>query len=315
MTAIAIETASTAKPCANFKQALIDFASAASMEVAPQHAALLPALAALLPRGTTLYVAHPPRRQLRDVVRTAIHAQRLGFQARPHIVARAIDSEQHLRGALGELNAAGIAQILLIAGDRSASSGPFSSTLELLATGATIDCGITTVAVAGHPEGHRSIGPSLLWDALLAKQAFAQRTGTKVEVVTQFGFDPHAVFEWLRRGREQGISLPVRVGIAGPTPLPKLIRFAMECGIKASLHSLMNNASSMTGLVSVAATPDEMLIALLHERAASAAAATAIIAPHFFCFGGSVETAQWLLRALNGEFELNADGVRFLRRV
>ena len=314
MTAIAIENASAAETEANFKRALIDFASAASMEVAPQHAALLPALAALLPRGTTLYVAHPPRRHLRDVVRTAISAQRLGFAARPHIVARALDSEQHLRDALDELRAAGIAQILLIAGDRSATSGPFSSTLELLATGATVDCGMTTVAVAGHPEGHRAIGPSLLWDALLAKQAFAQRTGTKVEVITQFGFDPHAVFEWLRRGREQGISLPVHVGIAGPTPLPKLIRFAMECGIKASLHSLMNNTSAMTGLVRVAATPDEMLIALMRGREASATAAAAIVAPHFFCFGGSVETAQWLRSVIDGAFTLSADQTRLTYR-
>ncbi len=309
-TAIATETID------NLKHQIVDFVATASIEVSPQHEALLPVLAATMPPGATLYIAHPPRRQLRDVVRTAINAQRLGLKARPHIIARALDSEQHLRDALSELNAAGITQILLIAGDRSAASGPFSSTLELLATGATVDCGMTTVAVAGHPEGHRSIGPSLLWDALLAKQAFAQRTGTNVEVITQFGFDPHAIFEWLRRGREQGISLPVHVGIAGPTPLPKLIRFAMECGIKVLLHSLMNNTSAMTGLVRVAATPDEMLVSLVQGREASATAdaAAAIVAPHFFCFGGSVETAQWLRGVMDGEFELNADSARFSRR-
>lgn len=29
--------------------------------------------------------------------------------------------------------------------------------------------------------------------------------------------------------------------IAGPTPLPKLIKFAMACGVGASLNSLMRN--------------------------------------------------------------------------
>ena len=314
MTATAIENITAPETEEHFKHAIIAFASAASMEIAPQYEALLPDLAALIPRGTTLYVAHPPRRQLRDVVRTAIKAQRLGLQARPHIVARALDSERHLRDALDELNGAGIAQILLIAGDRSTSSGPFSSTLELLATGATVDCGMTTVAVAGHPEGHRSIGPSLLWDALLAKQAFGQRTGTKVEAITQFGFDPHAVFEWLRHARELGISLPVHVGIAGPTPLPKLIRFSMECGIKASLHSLMNNTSAMSGLVKVAATPDEMVAALVRGREASSAATAAILKPHLFCFGGSLETAQWLRRVIDGAFTLSADQRRFTCR-
>src|SRR6185369_4031522 len=115
-------------------------------------------------------------------------------------------------------------------------AGPYASALEVLATGATVDCGITTVAVAGHPEGHRLISSEQLWDALRDKQAFAQRTGTNLQVVTQFVARPEDVFDWVRSCRERGIILPTQVGLAGPTPLARLVHFALKCGIGASLR-------------------------------------------------------------------------------
>src|SRR5690606_14529917 len=114
----------------------------------------------------------------------------------------------------------GIEQLLLIAGDREQPVGKFTSTLEVLDSGATVDAGFKALGVAGHPEGHKDVGPTALWSALRHKQAFADRTGTKVHIVTQFGFNPEAICVWDQRLAEHGISLPVHVGIAGPTPLP-----------------------------------------------------------------------------------------------
>ena len=294
----------------DIKQRVIQFVSGASIEATPYDENRLADFATHLPQGTNIYVAHPPRWQLQDVVRVAVKLQQLGLQARPHIAARALHSERELRHALTELNAAGIKQILLIAGDRNAPAGPFSSTLDVLASGATVDCGVTSIGVAGHPEGHEVIGPSLLWDALLTKQAFAQRTGTQVHVVTQFGFNPQAVFDWQRHGRTRGITLPVHVGLAGPTTLPRLMRFAMQCGIGASLHALMKSTSALTHLAHVKTTPEEMLVELAtrHDEAD-------IVKPHFFCFGGSTETARWLRAMINGAVELNQEGTKFSVRV
>ncbi|HYM86270.1 MAG TPA: hypothetical protein VET30_05980, partial [Pseudoxanthomonas sp.] len=236
------------------KAGIIKFVAGASIEITPHDEARLPEVAAYLSPGATVYIAHPPRRQLPDVVRLAIKVQKLGFLARPHILSRELQSERHLRSALTELNAAGIEQILLVAGDQNFAAGPFPSTLEVLNTGATVDCGIKIVGVAGHPEGHPVIGPSLLWDALRIKQSFAERTGIEVQVVTQFGFNPQALFDWQRHAHELDISLPVHVGIAGPTPLPKLIHFAMQCGIGASLRTLMKSTSALTHLARVTST-------------------------------------------------------------
>jgi methylenetetrahydrofolate reductase (NADPH) len=294
------------------KDRIIAFAGDASIEATPHDEERLRELTAHLRAGTTVYIAHPPRWLLQDVVRVAVKIRKLGFHARPHIVARALHSERQLRAVLSELNAAGIEQMLLVAGDANAPAGPFSSAMEVLGTGATVDCGMKTVAVAGHPEGHQVIGRSLLWDALQSKQAFAQRTGTCVPVVTQFGFIPQAVFDWRRECLERGIALPAHVGLAGPTPLPRLIHFAMQCGIGASLRALARGGSALTGLARMTATPEEMLTSLVRRRAAGDDAS--IMKPHFFCFGGSLETARWLRKVTEGSFDLNADCSRFIVR-
>lgn len=286
------------------------FAAAASIEVTPHDEERLPQVMAHLAPGTSVYIAHPPRRLLQDVVRVAAKVQKLGFQASPHILARELQSEKQLRSALMALNAAGIEQMLLVAGDQNSAAGPFPSTLEVLDTGATVDCGIKTIAVAGHPEGHKVIGPSLLWDTLRAKQAFAERTGTRVHVVTQFGFNPQAIFDWQQHCRDLGISLPAHVGLAGPTPMPKLIHYAMQCGIGASLRTLMKSTSALTHLARVTSTPEEMLVGLV--RRGGTPEPPAIVKPHFYCFGGSLETARWLNAVIEGSFDLNADGSRFL---
>ena len=67
------------------------------------------------------------------------------------------------------------------------------------------------------------------------------RTGLKLHIATQFTFDADAIIAWDQRLSSEGITLPAHPGIAGPTPLPKLIKYAMACGVGASLNSVMKN--------------------------------------------------------------------------
>ena len=292
------------------KSRIVEFARAASTEISTHDEELLPALVNRLPAGTTVYVAHTPKASLDDVVRVAAKTQALGFRASPHIVARRLESERALRSALVELKEAGVEQVLLVAGDREQPVGKFTSTLEVIDTGATVDAGIMSVGVAGHPEGHKSIGPNQLAHALKHKQEFAQRTGTKVHICTQFGFIPDAICSWAHHLLETGITLPVHVGIAGPTPLPKLIKFAMACGVGASLGSLMKNMSAMANLARMATGPDQMMTGLLQGCAATGP--TRIVRPHLYAFGGVVATATWLRAVMDGSFELQPDSDKFL---
>ena len=153
-------------------------------------------------------------------------------------------------------------QVLLVAGDREQPL-KYTSTLEVIDTGALEAAGIKYAGVAGHPEGHRHVGPTVLLAALKHKQAWAERTGVKVHIATQFGFNPEGACQWAQHLVEQGITLPVHIGIAGPTPLQKLIKFAMACGVGASLGSLMKNMSAMTNLARMKTGPDEMLVGVV----------------------------------------------------
>ena len=292
---------------AQLKARIVEFARGASIEISPHDEELLPALVNKLPAATTIYVAHTPKAVVDDVVRLAVKIAGLGFRASPHIVARRIESERALRDALTELREGGVDQILLVAGDRDPALGKFTNTLEILDSGITLETGIQSVGVAGHPEGHNLLGPTTLWSALKHKQEFADRTGTRMHIVTQFGFNPEALCAWERRLLENGIRLPVHVGIAGPTPLPKLIRYAMHCGIGASLGALMKNMSAMGNLARLATAPDEMLIGLMR----AGGDLTRLVAPHLYAFGGAMATSRWLRGVADGTFELDPSGERF----
>jgi methylenetetrahydrofolate reductase (NADPH) len=299
------------------KRRVLKFAQGMSTEISPHDEALIPALANKLPAGTTVYVAHTPKAALEDVVRIAIKLESLGLRASPHIVARRLLSERALRAALRELKDGGVEKILLVAGDRDPPIGKFASAMEVLETGATVEVGMMAVGVGGHPEGHKAIGPSTLWSALRHKQAFAERTGTKMHVVTQFGFSPDAVCAWDSHLAEHGISLPVHVGIAGPTPLPKLIRFAMHCGVGASLGALIKNMSAVSHVARPATSPDEMLVGVVRGCVGGAPNYTAgrpthLVKPHVYSFGGAMATARWVRAVVDGSFELHPDSGRFV---
>jgi methylenetetrahydrofolate reductase (NADPH) len=292
------------------KRSIVEFVRTASTEISTHDEGNLPALFRELAPGTTVYVAHTPKASLDEVVRIALRVQAAGLRASPHIVARRIESREALRRALSALRAGGVEQVLLVAGDLASPAGSFTSTLDILDAGCLEEAGIAHAGVAGHPEGNKAIEPAALWQALARKQAFAQRSGVKLHIVTQFGFDPQAICAWERSLAAHAINLPVHVGIAGPTPLPKLIKFAVQCGVGASLRSVMKNMSAMSKMARLATSPDEMLVSLV--RGCSGNVDTRLRQPHFFAFGGAIATAQWLRMVREGRFELPLDGGKFV---
>lgn len=306
----ATHAASGAEMPALLKQRVVDFAASASIEITPHDEQSLPELGRLLPAGATVYVAHTPKLELADVVRFSAQVEAAGFSASPHLVARALKSETQLDEALARLAGSGCNRVLLVAGDYKVPAGPYPSTLEVLASGALEKHGFRTIAVAGHPEGNPVIGPDALLDALVRKQAYATQTGARLAILTQFAFNPEAVIEWCRDLRARGITLPIHVGLAGPTPLPKLIRYAMRCGIGASLRTLTqksNGLASLANLAQVNTTPDEMIMGLVTRLRAG----DDIVQPHLFSFGGCVETASWMRAVRTGAFSITPDTTGF----
>ncbi|HTU65560.1 MAG TPA: methylenetetrahydrofolate reductase [Steroidobacteraceae bacterium] len=291
-------------PSSVLKKELREFVAAGSTEVTPHDEAKLAEFAREIPAGYRVYVAHTPKASLDDVVRVALKLKALGLAPSPHIVARRVPDLETLRRALDALVAHDVRQILLIAGDRPQADGPFSDTLQLLETRVTVDAGIARIGVAGHPEGHPAVADDVLWQALARKQAFGETTGTQMHVATQFGFDSRSLSAWEQGLAARGLSLPIHAGVAGPTPFHKLLKYALHCGVGASLKAVSGNPLSFNRLPHLVTKADEMVTGVL--RAKQGNPVSRIFAPHFFAFGGVCETARWLRRVVEGSFELDA---------
>ena len=284
------------------KARIVSFMQRASTEITPAERVRLAELRSILAPGTQIYIAHTPNAGFVDVIGAALAVRDAGFRAVPHIAVRRIATESMLDDALKRLRGAGMERILLIGGDAPRPVGELSSTLAVLESALLRDRGMLGVDVAGHPQGHNCVSTPVLWQALVAKQAWAQRSGVDMQIVTQFGLSATALKSWQRELAARRIRLAVRAGIAGPAPLAKLAHFALQCGVGASLRALVRNLSAASRAPELAATPDRHLLALQ-----STPEIPQIIAPHFFAFGGAVQTARWMQRIAAGEFEIDLE--------
>ena len=121
----------------------------------------------------------------------------------------------------------------------------------------------------------------------------------------------HQTIVAARQQQAHGITLPLHIGIAGPTPLAKLLKFAAMCGIGASLGSLWKSMGNMTRLATgMAMAPDEMLLAVLANGAGIAP--SRMVQPHYYAFGGMMATAQWLRHVIDGTISMDSNGEKFM---
>ena len=165
-----------------------------------------------------------------------------------------------------------------------------ANALELIDRKSFRDSDFETVFLAGHPEGIAGVAPDALHAALAAKIEMLRAQGRSVEIATQFAFDGAAMARWAADLKGNGISVPIRFGVAGVTSLPKLIKFAVLCGVGTSLNVLRQRASSIFKVMTDQ-DPEDVLEALGRTLATVDAPVVRI---HFFPFGGWEKTAHWL---------------------
>ncbi len=264
--------------------------ASASIETSPRDDPMSERLGEMLAPGTTVFVNHPGSVTHHDIVAACARLRRVSLTPMPHVAARRLASftqaRDFLRRAAGE---AGVTRVLMIGGDPAHPLGPFRNTLELLSTGLMEGSGIDHVAFAGYPEGHPFIDQRNLDMALRAKLAQAQERGLEASVVTQFGFDAAPIERWIMSLRREGVLCPIRVGVAGPASVATLAKFAVRCGIGASLRALGRGQTAFARILTEA-TPDALIAAL----AAGEPHGTPIDGLHIFTFGGVHQTAAWL---------------------
>ena len=290
------------------RKQIVAFANDYSIEITPHDEGKLDEIRSVLQPGQCVYVAHPPGVPIDDIVKLAGKVQKLGLSATPHIIARKLESREQLDTALARLKELGVDRALCVAGDITAAKPAFDSSLEVLQTGLFGKYGFRNVGVAGHPEGSKAIGDERVEKALRGKAEFAKTAGFNVYFATQFGFDPTAFTEWEAATTARGITLPIHMGMPGPASLRQLAKFAMLCGVGASMRMLTTRTAAMANLLSAQA-PDDMVTYIAKHRAAHPDSRLKKI--HFFAFGGVVKTARWANAVLSGRFVLNKESTGF----
>lgn len=266
-----------------------------SIEVMPRTAAKIESFRDLLPNGTRVYIACVEGTEFSDMLATAKRIRAEGFEVMPHLPARLIPSLSTLEDWLRRYrDEADIHQALLLGGGVKTPVGDLDSSLQMIESGLFDKLGFKRLHVAGHPEGNADIdrdGSSRIVDAaILTKQAFSERTDADMAITTQFFFDAKPVIAWADRLRDIGVTLPIHVGIAGPTKLQTLLKFAVACGVGPSVKVLRKRAMDLSKLM-LPYEPTDVLADLAAHQSNNPNSGIAQV--HFFPLGGIKATVQW----------------------
>jgi methylenetetrahydrofolate reductase (NADPH) len=228
-----------------------------------------------------------------QMVAPAAKLRRAGLFVMPHVGARHLQSGKQLEELAARLvGEAGVERVLIVGGDRRTPAGPFDSSLAVMRSGAFQRVGIVRMAVGGFPEGNPHIRDSDLHEALAAKVAFAQQEGIRLSIVTQFCFSADPILDYLRRLRERGIDVPVRIGLAGPAGVITLLRYAVRCGVGNSMRVLTDNPAFAKALVDTGPEPILREIAMAVEQ--SEWEHLGVAGFHFYLFSGLNRTLDWI---------------------
>ncbi len=273
-------------------ESLADLLANASIEIAPRERDTIAQVAEALPVNTCVYVPAPAARPLAETLDAISAVRRAGLDPVPHIAARRFASRAELLDFVkAAVDLHGVHRVMLIAGDEPRAKGPFDDAVRVLEDGLLGPAGIREIGISGYPEGHGRISAAVLEAAFARKLELAREQGLGVYVVTQFSFAPTRILAYCAELARRAPGMPVYIGMAGPTDLPALMRYAAHCGVSDSLRAMRNLGAGMVGLATHT-DPQEQLQALAHY--CDGRGDSNVVGIHLYSFGGAVRTAHWL---------------------
>ena len=281
----------------HLKEFLTDF----SIEVMPRTAAKIESFEEILPKNTRVYIAHIEGVPIKEMVQTAKRVSREGFNVMPHFPARIIKDKSALEEWINIYQGeAGINQALLLAGGVDKPHGVFEDSMQLVETELFEKYNFKNLHFAGHPEGNKDIDKGSsnknVDDALQWKQKFNERSDIDIAITTQFCFEAEPVIEWANSLTNNGINIPIHIGVAGPAKLQTLIKFSIACGVGPSLKVLQKRAKDVKKLL-LPFDPNDFLETLAKHKKENPKFNISNI--HFFPLGGINTNASWIKNAIN----------------
>jgi methylenetetrahydrofolate reductase (NADPH) len=239
--------------------------------------------AARLPRPARVAVTCSPKHGPDVGVEVAERIRRLGHSLTVHVAARMVRDRRHLDELLAAMAAAGVDDLFLIGGDIEAPVGEYSSAGEVLPLVAEHVQRPGIIGIAAYPEGHPLISDEELERALRDKSRLADY------VVTQMCFDSEVLHAWVVSQRDQGMELPIVIGMPGRVARRKLLTMSARIGVGPSLDFLRKQRG-LRRLLSRRSTADRLYegVAPLLDDGGLALAGL-----QYFTFNELIQTWEW----------------------
>jgi len=248
-----------------------------TVEIVPAHAERTDVFTGLVQE---IFVTMIPGTDERDILGALAQLKAAGFKPVPHVAARGFRDDHQLQYFFEGLRDHEIEKVLVIAGGLSSPSGPYENSLQVLQSKAFQNSGISTVAIAGHPDGNPVDRKAEM--SLLKKLDLLSERGYGTEVVTQWSFVPEKVNAYLKEMETVGPGIAVRVGVPGPASLKTLLKYAKVCGVSASTAVLKKQGFSL-GRLLLSGEPSKFINKVNGSQNF-----------HLYPFGGLEKSAKWL---------------------
>lgn len=209
---------------------------------------------ARVPPEVKVTVTASPSKGLEPTLDLAEELAAAGYAVVPHLSARLVSDDGHLRAILARLERAGIEEAFVVAGDATRPAGQFEGAADLLRAMARHGHGLREVGITGYPESHPLIDDETTIQAMFEKAEYA------TYIVSQICFDARVTAQWIENVWARGTRLPIYVGIPGVVHTGKLLRVSAKIGLGDSVRFLRKHGSRFGRLlVPGAFSPDGLL--------------------------------------------------------
>ena len=250
--------------------------------------------AEFLPQASTISITCSPAKDIEATLELCEKFLSKGHNTIPHFAARMVESEEHVTRIVKRIETLGIETVFIIGGDAD-QRGPFNDAPGLLNSFLDKNPTIKTIGIGSYPDGHPSIPPEALSEALIKKQEMIYESNLNGYMATQMCFETETISDWLENCRKSGITLPCHLGVPGVVDMKKLINISLRLGVGISTRYLKKNRKSVFKLLSPRGYNPNKLIAPISSRADE----LNISGVHCFTFNAVDSTVDWRTKTIS----------------
>jgi methylenetetrahydrofolate reductase (NADPH) len=238
-----------------------------------------------VPPEIKITVTASPNSGLDPTLRVVESLGSRGYAAVPHLAARLVRDRKHLKEVMLRLQAVGVRDVFVVAGDARQQAGEFGDAAGLLSAMGEFRERFREIGIAGYPESHQFISDEDTIEAMFDKEPMA------TYLVSQISFDAKAISTWVRRVRERGTLLPIWIGVPGAVNNRKLLRMSIRIGLGESARFLRSHRAWLRALaLRRRYMPTELLTELVPSFADPPARIRGI---HVYTFNELERTERW----------------------